>query len=105
MSDLVSPSEIERIVGAERHPVAHIGRAVDAEARVYILHSERCRTQYPELRDCPYSRALDRGILRRQWEGFTDRPVKLWVSVASGRLVPDRLADTDTLDHADRSQG
>ena len=98
MSRIESADKIEGIVGAKRHAVDHIGRAVTAESRVYILHSERCRAQYADLRECPYSRALDRGIdVRTRWAGFLDRPVRLWVSVATHKLVPEVALDPGEL--------
>lgn len=90
MTQIESAETIEATVGAKRHTVDHIGRAVSAEQRVYILHSERCRERYSDLRQCPYSRALDRGIDLKRWEGFEDQPVKLWISVYEHRLVPER---------------
>ena len=88
MSDLVSPEEIERIAGIERHQTAHYGRAISAEQTVYILHSLDCKNSGVDLRECRYSVALDRGILMAQWAGYEDAPVKLWVGFGSGRLVP-----------------
>ena len=62
MADLVPPENIERIVGAARHPTRHIARAVSAEERVYLLHAEECAEVYDDLRACPFSSALDRGV-------------------------------------------
>ena len=62
MSNLVPPSEIEGIVGAHRHAVSHFGRAVSSEQTVYILHSRECVDSGVDLRDCPFSVALDKGI-------------------------------------------
>lgn len=81
MSDLVDPQEIERIVGIRRHPTEHYGAAVSAERKVYILHSEECLATYSDLRDCPFSLALDRGINLDEW--IEDTPTRLAV-----RLVP-----------------
>ena len=58
MTNLVDPSEIESIVGARRHKASHLCRTVDDI--VYILHSQQCIEDYPDLRKCPFSRALDR---------------------------------------------
>lgn len=88
MSDLVDPGDIEMIVGSDRHQVDHRGRAVSAEQRVYILHSHRCRERYRDLRECPYSKVLDRGIDLEHWAGFEDQPVRLWISVGTLKLVP-----------------
>lgn len=89
MSELEPAETIEAKVGATRHAVDHIGRAVSAEQRVYILHSERCKAKYADLRECPYSLALDRGINVADWEGHEDQPVKLWIRPRSNlRLYP-----------------
>lgn len=86
MSDLVPASDIERIVGVDRHRKVHYGRAVSAEQRVYVLHSHECKDSGIDLRDCPYSVALDRGIDERDWSGREDVPVEL--AVEHERLVP-----------------
>jgi hypothetical protein len=88
MSDLVPAEEIERIVGVARHSVEHWGRAVSAEQKVYILHSRECLDRGGDLRDCPYSIALDQGLAMDRWADYEDQPVALWVSAATGRLVP-----------------
>ena len=77
MSDLVSPSEIEQIVGAHRHSHQHLGRAVSDEQTVYILHSQRCKDSGIDLRECDWSLALDRGIDPGDWMDYEDRPVVL----------------------------
>lgn len=84
MSDPVDPSKIEGIVGATRHPTEHIARAVSAEQTVYILHSAECLSYGFDLRGCPFSTALDRGIDVTVW--VEDEP--LTVAVVGGRLVP-----------------
>jgi len=82
MTDLVSPDRIERIVGVDRHPTDHYGRGVSAEKVFYILHSRQCVDGTPDLRDCPYSLALDRGLVA----GWTeDQPARL--AIEHGRLV------------------
>lgn len=86
MSDLVSPKSIERIVGASRHATMHIGRAISAEETVYILHSQTCKDGGIDLRDCPLSLALDRGIEDSSWVGYQDKPVAL--GIIKDRLVP-----------------
>lgn len=91
MSDVVPDGKIEQIVGAKRHVLRHLGRAVNAEQKVYILHSSRCKATTPDLRDCSYSRVLDEGIDVRDWEGWEDRAVVL--GLARGGLVPLRLAE------------
>lgn len=91
MSNLVPAGTIEEIVGTRRHRTDHYGRAVSAEQTVYILHSQQCRDTTPDLRDCPYSIALDRGIEHplpwTGWRRVQDKPTRL--SIANGYLMPD----------------
>lgn len=86
MSDLVPADVIETIVGAKRHHALHLARAVSDEQTVYILHSAECLNSVPNLRECPYSIALDRGIDVDDWEGLEDRPIV--VVIHRGRLFP-----------------
>lgn len=90
MSDLVDPTEIETIVGVSRHTTEHWGRAVSAEQTVYILHSQECRDSGIDLRECPYSVALDRGIEDwfpwAGWRRVQDQAVRLELS--RGYLMP-----------------
>lgn len=88
MSALVPSEDIERIVGARRRANRHLARAVSAEETVYILHSAECRGSGIDLRDCPFSLALDNGIRLDEWR--QDVPVTVWVEGlgASARLVP-----------------
>ena len=88
MPELVDPDDIERIVGVQRHPTRHYARAVSAEQTVYILHSAECRARYDDLRYCPWSVALDRGIDEYDWSDREDMAVL--VRVREGRLIPDR---------------
>lgn len=87
MSDLVPASEIEARVGARRHALAHLGRAVSAEQTVYILHSRACIDTGIDLRSCDYSHALDRGIDLVDWQHHQDRVVTL--QHQHGYLMPD----------------
>ena len=91
MSDLVPADQIEDIVGAKRHPLHHLGRAVSTERTVYILHSQRCKDSGIDLRDCVWSRALDRGINEDEWRDCQDRPVVLhvWLGVLMPLDAPD----------------
>lgn len=93
MSELVDPEQIEAIVGARRHETVHIGRAVPGEARVYILHSRECVERREDLRDCPYSIALDRGIDERPVSSIWARRWGLTVKliIVDGRLSPQVL--------------
>lgn len=86
MTDLVPLYEIERIVGTMRHPIEHIGRAVSAEHTVYILHSGACVLSGTDLRDCPYSLALNLGIDVDRW--VEDTPVRLQIDPDDGSLIP-----------------
>lgn len=83
MSDLVPAESIEQIIGAARHLTNHIGRAVSAEQTVYILHSRVCLDSGIDLRKCPYSLALDRGINPATWE----EDVATRLGIVGGRLV------------------
>ena len=88
VTDLVPATEIEQIVGARRHALAHLGRFATAEQTVYILHSQACLNSGIDLRSCIYSRALERGIEELpEWEGWKDRAVTL--QVESDLLLPD----------------
>lgn len=88
MAELVPIDYIERIVGIKRDQRRHRGRAVSAEQVVYILHSQECLDSGIDLRDCPFSVALDRGINEYDWDGLEDTTVSL--RVRDGWLVPWR---------------
>lgn len=92
MSALVDPTAIERIVGAQRHATRHIGRAVEAEQMVYILHSHACKDSGIDLRECPFSLALDEGINPPQWVTARDTGKPVMLEVIGGRLVPTGYA-------------
>jgi hypothetical protein len=62
---------------------------VGAEQTVYILHSRECVARYDDLRDCPWSLALDNGI-GRTCEWVEDVAVK--VRVRDGEWVPGAMA-------------
>lgn len=84
MSDKVDADKIEQIVGVERKMAEHWGKVISSEGRVYILHSRMCQKHYSDLRDCPYSRALDRGIDIDEW--VVDEPTALCITI-EGWLV------------------
>lgn len=84
MTEKDSADKIEGIVGHRRHLVDHYARAVSDEQRVYIMHSHECLFTTPDLRDCPYSLALDRGIDLDYW--VEDVPLR--VNVSGGHLLP-----------------
>lgn len=84
MTDRVPAEQIEKIVGRKRSDREHYARAVSAEQTVYILHSRECLYLFPDLRDCPWSLALDRGIDVDEWV----MDVPLAVRVRDGRLMP-----------------
>ena len=94
--EFVSGESIERIVGAPRHETRHLARAVSAEEQVYVMHSRECIVQVTsrgsDLRVCPFSHGLERGIDMDVWGGWQDRAVEVWISAGSERLVPVRLA-------------
>lgn len=87
MTNIVPNPDIERIVGEHRHAFLHIGRAVSAEQVVYILHSAECRRSTRDLRQCPYSQALDLGIHEDDWTGRQDVAAVLTINYF-GALVP-----------------
>lgn len=89
MTKLVPSSEIEGIVGAPRDRRLHLGRFNSTEGMVYILHPHWCLDE-GDLRDCPWSLALDNGIELSEWDGFYDAPVVLTAGGSRGdeRLVP-----------------
>jgi hypothetical protein len=86
VSELVPTEDIEAIVGAKRDYELHLGRAVSAEGRVYVLHSQRCLLGHEDLRQCRYSLALDKGINPEAWVDREDVPVEL--GIHDGRLYP-----------------
>ena len=85
MSDL--EPNAQEIVGAERDPYCHIARADSERQVVTILHSHACLNSYEDLRECPFSRSLDRGIVEADWRGHEDRPVVAEIE-PNGNLVP-----------------
>ena len=85
MSDL--EPNAQEIVGAERDPYCHIARADSERQVVTILHSHACLNSYEDLRECPFSRSLDRGIVEADWRGHEDRPVVVEIE-PNGNLVP-----------------
>ena len=89
MTNPVHPDRIESIVGAPRHPTKHIGRAVSAEGTVYILHSQACFDREPDLRACPYSLALDKGIDPDEWPQDTPVPLRAFRVERDWFLLPD----------------
>ena len=90
MSRIESADKIEGIVGATRHETIHVARAVSAEERVYILHSQECVEKFADLRRCPFSIALDEGIDLELWGDWQDRPVEVRVDEEFDDLVPER---------------
>lgn len=90
MSEIVPGDEIEEIVGIARHPTRHYACASSSEQVVYILHSQACKEQRDDLRDCLFSLALtSHGIDEHDWVGMEDQPVRVTVS-RRNRLVPVR---------------
>lgn len=87
MTELVPPHEIEEKVGVPRHSTEHYGRAVSAEQTTYILHSQECLDSGIDLRECPFSQALDNpGIQLDIWYGAEDKAVRL--AINHGELIP-----------------
>ena len=86
MTELIDPSEVERLVGAYRHPTAHLCRADSFHEATYLLHSKACLDSGIDLRTCEYALAQDNGIDTDVWEGREDMPVQ--VAIVDARLVP-----------------
>lgn len=87
MTELVDPDKIENIVGVPRHARAHYARAVSKTKTVYILHSKQCLEEHEDLRNCPFSLALDKGINLRVWTQDAAVPVRVY----EGWLEPIRV--------------
>lgn len=98
MTKIVPADEIETIVGVQRHSTEHWGRAVSSEQTVYILHSQECRDSGIDLRECPYSLALDNGIDPFDWT--EDVALRLWLDEQDDKtwLVPDANGDAQGVD-------
>ena len=94
MTARVPSNQIEAIVGINRKQFVHVARAVTTEQTVYILHSAHCLSQFGDLRDCPFSKALDAGIDRDYWQGYEDQPIIAGIA-KTGELVPDQILTTD----------
>lgn len=88
MSRLVDPGSVEDIVGVKRHLDRHYARAISATQEVVILHSHRCKAENADLRDCPYSKAIDRGIVAVEDDWPEDVPVVVAEHSVVGHLVP-----------------
>lgn len=94
MSKRETGKATERIVGMRRNATEHLARAVSAEQRVYVLHSEQCKSTTPDLRDCPYSIALDEGIDLEAWHEFQDQPVRVTIDPEYDDLVPHSVPES-----------
>lgn len=89
MVDLVDEKDIESIVGVNRHPTEHWGRAISDEEMFYILHSEECLNSGEDLRECPFSLSLDYfGIDGLQWEGYEDLAVRITIDPSLQDIIP-----------------
>lgn len=81
----VPAEHIEAIVGAVRHDTLHIGRAVSADRRVFILHSVECKEKHgADLALCKFSKALAYGITEDEWPMDTPVPLR----IVGPRLLP-----------------
>ena len=85
MSDL-EPNALS-IVGCDRDSVLHISRADSSRQVVTLLHSEACLSHFEDLRECPFSEALDQGISLKDWGEYRDRPIVSEID-PNGTLVP-----------------
>lgn len=103
MTYVVPADQIEGLVGAKRHSVKHLGRlSSDSTAEplsdewwltssFYILHSEHCKANTPDLRTCVFSEALDAGLEESDWTGYQGKTVVLAVD-SDGILCPNDVA-------------
>lgn len=116
MADLVNPGQIEKIVGARRHSTKHLGRYVTMPDgyTIYILHSAECKATGRDLRECPFSLALDEGTFV-PFDGHENRPIVLAIdshgclgpadviALAEGSPSwPDRSEPVEYLEESDR---
>ncbi|MDQ1113971.1 hypothetical protein QE418_003419 [Microbacterium testaceum] len=92
MSEIQDSDVVEATVGTERREDEHLGRAVTAEERMYVLHSRQCIESGIDVRACAFSAALDRGIDERVWRDHMDTPVVLAIGGALGDLEPRATA-------------
>lgn len=83
VADRVPAVDIEQIVGAPRHEWVHFGRADSLQGRFFLLHSRRCVATNSDLRECPFSQALDRGI----YPGPADLDRTVPVGIRYGNLT------------------
>lgn len=83
----VPSDEIEDIVGTQRDPDSHYGRANSEEEIFYILHSQACLDSGIDLTQCRMSLALSHGLDLEAWEGYEDQPVPL--VIRDGWLMPN----------------
>lgn len=81
----VPDDQIEQAVGAKRDDF-HIARVVTEHKTIYILHSAACKSSTPDLRDCSYSKAMEKDINADAWVGHMDRPVA--IAISNGYLLP-----------------
>ncbi|QGJ94990.1 hypothetical protein SEA_REDWATTLEHOG_132 [Gordonia phage RedWattleHog] len=85
----VDPTEIERLVGAARHPTRHIARADTTDWQVYLLHPHSCIRLHEDgdyRTACKYATTLRWGLSQEEWAEHEDVPVV--VDIQGGRLVP-----------------
>jgi hypothetical protein len=86
-------ADVEAIVGVQRHDTLHYGRADPREQVLHILHSRECVDSGIDLRQCPFSLALDVGAPTDVWEGYENQPVELAITDHCGQLIPAALLD------------
>lgn len=92
----VPASEVEHRVGVRRWQLWHVGRYNRmADGTMTILHSQQCRDELDDLRDCVYSQALENRLDWDTWTGWAEQPVLL--DIRGGRLVPAIRLQQDPL--------
>lgn len=58
----VPADQIEDLVGRKRHATEHYASARGDD--FFILHSQTCLDAFEDLRECPYSRSLAKGVFK-----------------------------------------
>ena len=91
MTHRVPADQIEALVGAKRHQSRHIIRGGEVSGIAYILHPHTCLKRHTDLRECPWSLALDRDDVWLPDNG------PHYVNLRAGQLIAD-LGDPTTKD-------
>lgn len=91
MPEPIPATEVETLVGIQRHATDHYARSDSKARRTYVLHSKECLSEADDLpaADCVFSAAQDLGIdeVASEWEGCEDQPLKVELD-DDGYMVP-----------------